>query len=79
MSSQLQKITEQQMDAVGVVAAPNVLTGTPAENKAIFDRMVRQLVAPAYNAAVDAINAMNQTESGIQAAEADRIAESRGA
>ena len=42
MSSQLKKITEQQMDAVGVVAAPNVLNGTPAENKAIFDRMVRQ-------------------------------------
>lgn len=76
--SDLQKITQEQMDAAGVVAAPDVLSGTASENKAIFDRMVRQLVAPAYNAAVDAINAMNQTESGIQAAEADRIAAEQG-
>lgn len=76
--SDLQKITQEQMDAAGVVAAPDVLSGTASENKAIFDRMVRQLVAPAYNAAVDAINAINQTESGIQAAEADRIAAEQG-
>ena len=55
MSSQLKKITEQQMDAVGVVAAPNVLNGTPAENKAIFDRMVRQLIAQSYNELVDVL------------------------
>ena len=57
------------MDEKGVCAAPNVLKGQPAENKALFDRMVRQLVAPAYNAAVDAIGEINETESGIQAAE----------
>lgn len=55
-------------------AAPNVLKGQPAENKALFDRMVRQLVAPAYNAAVDAIGEINETESGIQAAESARAA-----
>lgn len=71
--SELQKITEEQMDAVGVVSAPDVLSGTPAENKNIFDKMVRQLVAPAYNAAVDAINAIEQAESGIQAEEEKRV------
>ena len=70
--SDLQKITEQQMDAVGVCSAPDVLSGSTSENKAVFDKMVRQLVAPAYNAAVDAIEAINQTESGIQANEAKR-------
>ena len=70
----LQKITEAQMDEKGVCAAPNVLKGQPAENKALFDRMVRQLVAPAYNAAVDAIGAINETENGIQAAENARVA-----
>ena len=70
----LQKITEAQMDEKGVCAAPNVLKGQPAENKALFDRMVRQLVAPAYNAAVDAIGEINETESGIQAAESARAA-----
>lgn len=69
----LEKITTQQMDAKGVCAAPDVLNGTPAQNKAVFDRMVRELIAPAYNAAVDAINAINQTESGIEAAEALRV------
>ena len=61
MSSQLKKITEQQMDAVGVVAAPNVLNGTPAENKAIFDRMVRQLIARSYNELVDVLQ-----EAGVE-------------
>ncbi len=76
--SQLQKITDEQMDAVGVVSAPDVLTGTPSENKNVFDKMVRQLIAPAYNRAVDAIDAINQTETGIQAAEAVRVAAENG-
>lgn len=71
--SDLQKITEQQMDAVGVVSAPDVLSGTTSENKAVFDKMVRQLVAPAYNAAVDTINALEETETGVQAEEAERV------
>ena len=70
----LEKITTQQMDAKGVCAAPDVLSGTPAQNKAVFDRMVRELIAPAYNAAVDAVNALEETESGIEAAEALRVA-----
>ena len=41
----LEKITIQQMDAMGVCSAPDVLSGTPAQNKAIFDRLVRELVA----------------------------------
>ncbi len=76
--SDLQKITEEQMDAVGVCSAPDVLSGSTSENKAVFDKMVRQLVAPAYNAAVDAIEAINQTETGVEAAEAKRVAAEAG-
>lgn len=68
----LKKITDAEMDAAGVCAAPDVLSGTPAENKKVFDRMVRQLVAPAYNAAVDAIAEIEDTEAGIEAEEAAR-------
>ena len=68
----LKKITDAEMDAAGVCAAPDVLSGTPAENKKVFDRMVRQLVAPAYNAAVDAIGEIEDTEAGIEAEEAAR-------
>lgn len=74
----LQKITEAQMDANGVCSAPNVLNGTVAQNKAVFDKMVRQLVAPAYNAAVDAIEEINATETGIQAEEALRVTAESG-
>lgn len=70
----LKKITDAEMDAAGVVAAPDVLSGTPAQNKAVFDRMVRQLVAPAYNAAVDAINEIDGVEKGIETAETQRVA-----
>lgn len=76
--SDLQKITEQQMDAVGVCSAPDMLTGSASENKAVFDKMVRQLIAPAYNAAVDAIDAINQAESGIRAAEEARTEAEEG-
>ena len=68
----LKKITEAEMDKVGVCAAPDVLSGKPKENKALFDRMIRQLIAPAYNAAVDAVNAMEDTEQGVAAAEEQR-------
>lgn len=68
----LKKITPAEMDANGVCSAPDVLTGTPAQNKAVFDKMVRELVAPAYNAAVDAINEINNTEEGIQTNESQR-------
>lgn len=69
----LKKITDAEMDAAGVVAAPDVLSGTPSQNKAVFDRMVRQLVAPAYNAAVDAINEIDDVEKGIETAETQRV------
>lgn len=68
----LKKITDAEMDAAGVCAVPDVLSGTPAENKKVFDRMVRQLVAPAYNAAVDAIAEIEDTEAGVEAKEAAR-------
>lgn len=68
----LKKITPAEMDANGVCSAPDVLAGTPAQNKAVFDKMVRELVAPAYNAAVDAINEINNTEEGIQTNESQR-------
>lgn len=69
----LEKITEAQMDAKGVCAAPDILNGTPAQNKSIFDRMVRQLIAPAYNACVDLVNTLETAEDTRQAAEALRV------
>ena len=72
------KITEEQMDQSGVCAAPNILNGSPSENKAIFDRMVRQVVAPAYNACAEAANAMEAKQPEWEAAEAGRVAAENG-
>lgn len=58
----LKRITEEEMNAQGVIAAPDILNGTPAQNKAIFDRMVRSLVAPAVNACVEAVDEVNANQ-----------------
>lgn len=58
----LRKITEEEMNAQGVIAAPDILNGTPAQNKAIFDRMVRNLVAPAVNACAEAVDEVNANQ-----------------
>ena len=54
----LQKITEAQLAEKGVRSAPDVLNGTPAQNKAIFDRLVTELIAIYYNNLVDALEEM---------------------
>lgn len=83
----IRKITEQEMDANGVCAAPDILNGTTAENKAVFDRMIRQVVAPAYNACAEAVDqvearvpeweaaeqARQEAESGRETAEHARV------
>lgn len=61
----LQKITEQQMNEKGVCAAPDILNGTPAQNKAIFDRLIRQVIVVAYNSLVDELESMG-VETTVQ-------------
>lgn len=61
----LQKITDAQMDAAGVIAAPDILEGTPSQVKAIFDRLVRSVVTTAFNALVDQLTAAG-VESLVQ-------------
>ena len=53
MSLQEQKITSEQIANKGIVSAPDKLTGTAAENKALFDRLVREIVAVQFNALID--------------------------
>jgi hypothetical protein len=62
----------------GVVSAPDILTGTPAQNKSVFDRLVREKVAFSLNAMLDEWDAgkadyemrFNQTGQSIEAAKA---------
>ena len=49
------KITEGDYGGLGVSAAPDRMTGTAAENKAVFDRLVKELVGPRYNQLIEAL------------------------
>lgn len=49
------KISLDEIGSKGVVAAPDKLSGTAAENKALFDRLVRELVADKLNELIDDI------------------------
>lgn len=51
------KITSTDISTKGVIAAPDKLTGTAAENKAIFDRLVREVVKDVVNGLVDDLTA----------------------
>lgn len=53
MSIRDHKITDAQIAEKGVIASPDTLKGTAAENKSVFDRLVREVVAPEFNAIVD--------------------------
>ena len=60
------KITETGIATHGVSAAPDRLVGTAAENKKVFDNLVRNVVAEQVNGLVDDL--MSQ-EEGISGAE----------
>lgn len=43
------QITAAELAAKGVVSAADTLTGTPAQNKAVFDRLITEVVAVKFN------------------------------
>ena len=47
------KITSGDVAAYGVIAAPDKLTGSAAENKRVFDRLIREAVAELFNGLID--------------------------
>lgn len=52
-----QKITDGDISAYGVAAAPDQLSGTIAENKRVFDRLIRDSIKQKFNALIDALRA----------------------
>ncbi len=49
------KIQPSEISANGVVSAPDRLSGTAAENKAVFDRLIKNVVAEKFNSFVDIV------------------------
>lgn len=68
----LEEVTAEELAEQGVVAAPNILAGTPQENKQVFDRLVAGLVAPKVNEIVRTANLLLDDESLRDKKENDR-------
>ena len=52
------KILDTDVTTKGVVAAPNILKGSAQQNKAIFDRLIREIVKERLNALIDDLTAV---------------------
>lgn len=59
------KILGSEINTNGVVSAPDILTGTTQENKAIFDKLPT-LIINKFNALIDSISATGAGEIGSQ-------------
>lgn len=73
MSIRDYKITDAQFSEKGVIAAPDTLTGTAAENKGVFDRFAREIIAPQFNAIVDVFADMEESTNSWSSEEARRV------
>lgn len=51
------RITQDEISQNGVVSAPDKLTGTAADNKAIFDKLIKNIVAREFNKLLDDLEA----------------------
>lgn len=71
----LNKITDGQLSTYGVIAAPDRLTGDANQNKLVFDRLIRSVVAVHFNALIDALTAT--TGAGEIGASVDGIDEDK--
>ena len=72
----MKRITPDDIKQYGVEAAPDKLTGTAKENKMVFDRLIREVVAGAVNAVIDQMQELDIVEDQrAEAEEARREAE----
>ena len=53
------KLTDNDVSQKGVVAAPDTLQGTAAENKRVFDRLIRDAFKGLYNGLIDALTTIS--------------------
>lgn len=72
MSIRDYKITDAQIAEKGVIASPDTLTGTADENKRVFDRLVRECVAPQFNEIVETFADMEESTTEWRGEEAKR-------
>ena len=67
MSLENLKITQSQIVNNGVSSAPDKLTGSAAENKAVFDNLVKTIVANSINEIINTLTSPSGAQSvGMQ-------------
>lgn len=60
------RITDAAIAEKGVIAAPDKLTGTAAQNKMLFDRLIREAVKSLFNSLIDTLaSADGASEIGV--------------
>lgn len=74
MAQHMEHITPEELVQYGVMSAPDILKGTPQENKLVFDRLVAAMVAPKVNAIIDVANVLVDAEDVRTEQEAQRVA-----
>lgn len=67
------KITDEQFNEKGMTSLPDTLKGTPYENKRSLEKFTREVVAPQFNAIVDAFADMEESTNNWSAEEAQRV------
>ena len=68
------KIKSSDYSGKDVASAPDKLTGTAQENKAVFDRLIKDLLAGRYNSLVDALAAITGAgEIGTQSGQSVQL------
>lgn len=78
MADTIQQLTDPEIDEEGVVSAPDTLTGTPQQNKAVFDNLVKTLIKQKVNEIIGATNGMLEAEEETAEAEAERVTAEEG-
>lgn len=67
------KITDSEINS-GVVAAPDILSDTPQENKSVFDRLPK-MIANKFNLFLDFVDAMFYSKEEVEEAIDQRVIE----
>lgn len=78
MADTIQQLTDPEIDEEGVVSAPDTLTGTPQQNKAVFDNLVKTLIKQKVNEIIGVTNDMLEAEEETAEAEAERVTAEEG-
>lgn len=58
----IERISDSTISANGVISAPDTLTGTAAENKAVFDRLTGKTAIPKVNEVIDEVNRLTRQD-----------------